>query len=96
MDKDRAFDGYNACYQIISEGYTASRYIIVKKFDAIGSILYTPNNAVEANSLVNILELICSDNLQIVVTNSPETYMEYAPYTPENDLKALITYVMNH
>lgn len=90
------FKGYNTVYNVSSMNYEATRYIVVKKFDAVGSILYIPNNSVENKYLADILKLICSDNLQIVITNRPDVYMEYAPYTIERDLKSIIRYAMEN
>lgn len=87
---------YNLGYQIISRGYNEERYIIVKLFSQRGSFLYKVKNQVEATSLSPVLELICSDDLQIVLTNSPETYAEYKPYQEITDLKELINIALQN
>lgn len=87
---------YNLGYQLISKNYNQERYIILKKFDNVGSYLYKVKNEVEATSLSQVLELVCSDNLQVVLTNSPETYGEYKPYQEITDLKELIGLAMNN
>lgn len=89
-------EGYNRAYELLSTGYVGERYIVIKRFDLAGSYLYRVKNAVESRSLASILELVCSDNLQVVVTNSPDVYGEYKPYNVITDLREIISLAMNN
>jgi hypothetical protein len=89
-------EGRNRYYRIMSEDYTGKVYLILKKFHEHGSRLYLCKNDVEVLHLKYILDLVGSDALQVVTTNSPETYGEYAPYTEIDDLRELILYAMHN
>lgn len=88
--------GYNRYYKIMSEHYEENIFVVLKRFDKVGSHLYKIKNMVEAQALKPILELIGSDNLQVVITNDPVAYGEYGPYTPVDDLRELIMLAMNN
>ncbi len=89
-------EGYNTAYQLISKGYKEEKYIILKKFDQVGSYIYRVQNEVESRSLTSMLELVCSDNLQVVMTNAPDVYGEYKPYSVVSDLREVIGLAMNN
>lgn len=74
-------------------GYGAT-YVIVKNFHFSGSLLYKPPHAFLAAHIRIALEQIVATNIQVVITNSPETYGEYAPYYYIEDAKELFGYAM--
>lgn len=86
---------YNLGYQLVSKDYNEERYVILKRFDTRGSYIYKVKNEVEANSLAPMLELICSNDMQVILTNKPDIYAEYKPYTKVSDLKTFINIAIN-
>lgn len=85
---------YNTSYELLNKTYSGNRFVILKKFSERGSKFYKVKNYIEAESLQRILELVCSDDLQVVQTNSLETYGEYKPYEEVTDLKEFINIAM--
>ncbi len=65
-------------------------YVVVKNFNAIGSIAYKCKTVNEARCLPGTLEAIRAQNIQVVILDDPEIYSEYAPYRFIDELKAFI------
>ena len=65
-------------------------YIVAKVFDKPGSLAYLCKTSNEARCLPGTLEALRAEGVQIVILDSPEIYLEYAPYSYVEDMKAFI------
>ncbi len=70
-------------------------YVIAKNFNEQGSVYYKLKNRLEVRSVPDILELLRSDNMQIVLLDNKEIYGEYAPYREVKELREFINIVGN-
>lgn len=68
-------------------------YIVAKIFDRPGSLAYLCKTPNETRCLPGTLEALRTDGVQIVILDSPEIYLEYAPYSYIDDMKAFIDLV---
>ncbi len=68
-------------------------YIVAKIFDRPGSLAYLCKTPNETRCLPGTLEALRADGVQIVILDSPEIYLEYAPYSYIDDMKAFIDLV---
>lgn len=62
-------------------------YLVVRNYKKQGSLLYKLKSNWEFDHIQPALEVEVADNIQIITTNSPETYAEYAPYTEFDELR---------
>lgn len=71
-----------------------SSYVVVKKFDSVGCVaIAVPNKKIY--ELSAFLETYLDDgNTQVVITNNPEVYTEYAPYDIKTNLKEFLNAVL--
>lgn len=70
-------------------------YVVAKRFNQKGSICYRFRNKTEIRSVPDVLELLRTEDTQIVLLDNRDVYREYAPYKEIEDLKEFINLVIN-
>lgn len=69
-------------------------YILVKKFDDVGCVAVLMDVDKIWGLQVFLEEYLDDGNTQVVITNSPEVYTEYAPYDIKKTLKEFLNEVL--
>ena len=69
-------------------------YVVVKVRDKEGSKLYKLKDITERKAVPNSLSLLALPKVQIVTLSDPETYGEYKPYSPVENIRDLYSYVL--
>lgn len=62
-------------------------YLAVRNYKKQGSLLYKLKSDWELEYVQHALEVAVADDIQVVETNAPEAYAEYAPYTEFDELR---------
>lgn len=70
-------------------------YVVAKDFNEKGSFYYRLKNRMEVRSVPDILELLRSEDMQIILLDNKEIYGEYAPYREIKELREFINIVGN-
>ena len=69
-------------------------YILVKKFNQVGCVAVLLDIKVLSSLQVFLEEYLDDGNTQVVITNKPEVYTEYAPYDIKSSLKEFLNTVL--
>lgn len=77
-------------YEFECKHYTGNVYFVLRNYKESGSYLYKARTDTEARQTGSFLSNLVRDDIQVVMTNAPDAYVEYHPYTEVEDIRDFV------
>lgn len=77
-------------YEYECKHFSGDIYFVLRNYKKSGSYLYKAKTDTEARQTGSYLSNLVRDDIQVVMTNAPEAYVEYHPYTEVEDIRDFV------